>query len=268
MLSSDDLDSFAERGFCVLRGAFGARQAAAARDVVWHRMAEKAGIRREDPATWPPAFDIEERLTAPEILGCFTDSLAEAIEAITGPGRWCGRRSWGFWPVNFRYGAGQPRRAIPASGWHADGNWFRHTIDSPRQGLLLIGLFSDIGEGCGGTIVASGSHHRTARVLAAHPEGMTHLELSDAVLAEPIGNFTELVGEAGDVVLAHPFLFHTRGFKHAGPPRIISNTEAGLTAPLRLDRSDGSPYSVLEQSIRTALHGAPPVFRNPLRCRF
>jgi len=104
--------------------------------------------------------------------------------------------------------------------------------------------------------------------LAAHPEGMTHFELFDAVLAEPIGNFTELTGQAGDVVLAHPFLFHTRGFKHAGPPRLISTTEAGLIDPLRLDRPDRSLYSVLEESIGAALHGPPPIFRNPIRCRF
>jgi hypothetical protein len=268
MLSSGDLDSFVERGFCMLRGSFCARQAAVAREAVWRRMAEKAGIHRDDPATWPGVYDIEERLLVPEVLICFTDSLVEAIEVLLGPGRWRGLRSWGFWPVNFSYGGGQPRGSIPAEGWHVDGNWFRHTIDSPFQGLLLIGLFSDVGAECGGTIVAEGSHRRTARVLAENPEGMTHLELFDAVLAEPIGNFTELTGEAGDVVLAHPFLFHTRGFKHTGPPRFISNTEAGLIDPLRLDRPDGSPYSVLEQSIRAALHGSPPIFRNPLRCRF
>jgi hypothetical protein len=267
MLSSGDFDSFVERGFCVVRGSFAPRQAAAACEVVWRRMAETAGIRRDDPGTWPSAYDIQERLMVPEILDCFTDSLAEAIEALVGPGRWRGPRSWGFWPVNFSYGAEQPRGSIPVEGWHVDGNWFRHTIDSPRQGLLLIGLFTDIGTYYGGTLVAEGSHRRTARVLAEHPEGMTHLELFDAVLAEPIGNFTELTGEAGDVVLAHPFLFHARGFKHTGPPRFISNAEAGLIDPLRLDRPDGSS-SVLERSIRAALHDSPPTFRNPLRCRF
>ncbi|GGL05307.1 hypothetical protein Sme01_63810 [Sphaerisporangium melleum] len=53
--------------------------------------------------------------------------------------------------------------------------------------------------------------------------------------------------------------------KHTGPPRFISNTEAGLREPLR---SDGSPYSILERSIRAALSGPPPVFADPLACRF
>ncbi|GLW08064.1 phytanoyl-CoA dioxygenase [Microtetraspora sp. NBRC 13810] len=267
MLGADEVESFIGRGYCVLEGAFDAAAARAAREAVWRRMAEKAGIRRDDPATWPPAYDIEERLAVPEVTGCFTDRLVAAITELVGPGRWRGERTWGFWPVNFSFGADRPHGAVPAEGWHVDGNWFRHTVDSPRQGLLLIGLFSDVAPNGGGTTVAEGSHRRTARVLARHPEGMTHLELFDAVLSEPIGNFTELTGSAGDVVLAHPFLFHTRGFKHTGPPRFISNTEAGLLEPLRLDRTDGSA-SVLERSIRAALDGPPPSFRHPMRCRF
>ncbi|MGW4644112.1 hypothetical protein ACWEN6_36730 [Sphaerisporangium sp. NPDC004334] len=267
MLGRARIESFVERGLCVLPGAFTARQAAAARDRVWRRMAEKAGILRDDPATWPPGYDIEERLHTPEVLACFTGQVAAAVEELLGPGRWRGERSWGFWPVNFAHGADRPY-GVPPNGWHVDGNWFRHTIDAPRQGLLLIGLFSDIEPRGGGTIVSEGSHRRAARVLAAHPEGMTHLELFDAVLAEPIGNFREITGSAGDVVLGHPLLFHTRGYKHTGPPRFISNTETGLREPLRLDRADGSPYSILEQSIRAALTGPPPVFTDPLHCRF
>ncbi|SNT46294.1 hypothetical protein SAMN05216276_104630 [Streptosporangium subroseum] len=264
VLREADLDAFVERGFCVLRGAFDARRAPAARARVWRRMEEKAGIREDDPATWPGAYDIEERLAVPEVLDCFTDRLAAAIEELVGPGRWRGLREWGFWPVNFSYGARLPY-AIPTEGWHIDGNWFRHTIDAPNQGLLLIGLFSDVAPREGGTLVAQGSHRRTARVLGEHPGGLTHLELFEAVLAEPIGNFHELTGEAGDVVLAHPFLFHSRGYKHGGPPRFISNTEANLVAPLRLR---GLDLSVLERSVRSALTGPPPRFDAPQRCRF
>jgi hypothetical protein len=267
VLTAGDVDAFVERGFCVLRGVFGAAEAAAARAVVWRRMEQKAGIRADDPATWPDGYDIEERLAAPEVLACFTDRIAAALAELLGPGRWLGLRTWGFWPVNFAYGAADPRPA-PTVGWHVDGNWFRHTLDAPHQGLLLIGLFSDVDPGGGGTLVAEGSHRRTAQVLAGHPAGLTHLELFDAVLAEPIGSITELTGAAGDVVLAHPFLFHTRGFKRHGPPRFLSNTEAGLRTPLRLGRADPAGHSVLERSIRAALAGPPPVFTNPVRCRF
>ncbi|MEU1408272.1 hypothetical protein ABZ471_39235 [Streptomyces sp. NPDC005728] len=268
VLTNTDLADFTERGYCVLRGVFDERRAAAARAAVWRRMREKAGIVHGDPSTWPPAYDIEERLDSAAVRACFPDVLARAVEELVGRGRWRGDRDWGFWPVNFAHGAALPPGSLPVEGWHIDGNWFRHTLDAPHQGLLLIGLFSDVAPSGGGTLIAEGSHRRTAHVLARHPEGLGHRQLFDLVLAEPLGNVTELTGRAGDVVLAHPFLFHTRGFKHTGPPRFISNTEAGLTAPLRLDRTDGSPHSVLEESIRAALAAPPPVFDPPLHCRF
>ncbi len=266
-LSSNQIDRFIEQGFCFLEGAFTAAQAAAARACVWDRMAAKRGIIEDDPSTWPPAYDIEEHLATPEVHACFTDRLAVAIEALLGPGRWWGERRWGLWPVNFHFGTNEPYR-IPEFGWHIDGNWFRHTLDCPKQGLLIIGLFSDIEPYGGGTIIAQGSHKRTARVLAQYPNGLTHHELFEHVLAEPLGNFLEITGAAGDVVLAHPFLFHTRGFKHDQSPRFISNTEAPLRAPLVLERDHPDDYSVLERSIREALSSPPVALQQPMRCRF
>jgi hypothetical protein len=252
-LSSEQVQSFIELGYCVLPGAFTAGQAAAACRCVWRRMEQKRGIRATDPSTWPEAYDIEEHLTNPEVLACFTDRLASGIEQLTGPNRWLGERRWGLWPVNFSFGANLPYD-IPTSRWHVDGNWFRHTINCPKQGLLVIGLFTDIAPRWGGTILALGSHKRTARVLARHPNGLSHVDLFHEVLREPLGNFHEVTGAAGDVVLAHPFLFHTRGMKHGGPPRIISNTEAGLRNPLQLERANQANYSILEISIRKALY--------------
>ena len=267
VLSSQQIESFVELGYCTLPGAFAAQKAFAACRCVWRRMEEKAGIREADPSTWPEGYDIEEHLTDPEVLACFTDRLAAAVEQLLGPKRWCGIRKWGLWPVNFSFGANQPYD-FPTSSWHIDGNWFRHSIDCPLQGLLLIGLFTDIEPKCGGTILAGGSHKRAARVLARHPEGIAHLDLFSEVLSDPLGNFHEVTGAAGDAVLAHPFLFHTRGIKHYGPPRIISNTEASLRERMRLNRADANDYSILERSIVQALREAPVVPQGARMCRF
>lgn len=267
MLTASQIESFVERGFCTLPEAFTSRQAASAADCVWRRMEEKAGIDRLNPATWPSAYDIEEALSSPEVVACFTDRLATAVEELVGAGRWWGDRRWGFWPVNFFYGAEIPYE-YPVGGWHVDGNWFVHTLDCPKQGLLLIGLFTDIEPRWGGTILSGSSHKRTARVLAQHPNGISHLDLFQEVLSEPIGDFHEITGQAGDVVLGHPFLFHTRGYKHGGPPRIISNTEAGLRAPMNFRRSNAADYSMLEQSILRALQEAPAAPKDARMCRF
>lgn len=268
VLSSDQIDSFVELGYCTLFEAFAARQAAAACRRLWRRMEQKAGISEADPSTWPASYDIEEYLTDPEVLACFSDRLAAGVAQLLGPERWCGIRRWGFWPVNFSFGADLPYD-FPTSSWHVDGNWFRHSIDCPKQGLLVVGLFTDIAPRWGGTILALGSHKRTARVLARHPEGISHLDLFSEVLSEPLGNFHEVTGEAGDVILAHPFLFHSRGMKHGGPPRIISNTEAPLRQPMILERAGSRDYySILERSIRQALREPPITPEGARMCRF
>jgi hypothetical protein len=263
----DEIELFIEAGYAVVRQAFTARQAAAACDCVWRRMEQKAGIRRSDPATWPDRYDIAEHLINAEVLECFTDRVAGAIGQLVGQDNWRGARRWGFWPVNFSFGSAAPYD-FPTTSWHIDGNWFRHTVNSPKQGLLVIGLFTDVEPRGGGTILALGSHKRTARVLAAHPEGIAHRDLFREVLSEPIGNFHEITGSAGDVVLAHPFMFHTKGMKHNGPPRIISNTEAGLRQPMTLAGAPGDDYSILEQSIRRALREEPMVPSGARICRF
>jgi hypothetical protein len=268
VLSRGDIELFIESGYAVVRGAFSAAQAEAATACLWRRMEEKAGISQSDPSTWPEKYDIEEHLRTPAVLGCFTDRIASAIGQLVGPGRWRGDRRWGLWPVNFSFGRSRPYD-YPVTSWHIDGNWFRHTLDSPKQGLLVVGLFTDIEPRGGGTILALGSHKRTARVLARHPDGIDHRDLFREVLSEPLGNFHEVTGSAGDVVLAHPFLFHTKGLKHVGGPRIISNTEAGLCQPMRLDRGPAGGYSVLEESIRTALREPPaPAPPDARPCRF
>jgi ectoine hydroxylase-related dioxygenase (phytanoyl-CoA dioxygenase family) len=267
VLAPEDIEFFIESGCAVVREAFTARQAAAASECVWRRMEQKAGIRKSDPSTWPDRYDIEEHLVNAEVLECFTDRLARAIGQLVGHDRWRGERRWGLWPVNFSFRSAEPYD-FPANGWHIDGNWFRHTADSPKQGLLVVGLFTDIEPRGGGTILSLGSHRRTARVLAAHPEGISHRDLFREVLSEPIGNFHEVTGSAGDVVLAHPFLFHTKGMKHTGLPRIISNTEAGLRQPMTLAGAPGTDYSILEQSIRRALHEPPPAPSGARICRF
>lgn len=266
VLSREDLEQFVELGWCRLPDAFTRKQAAAARAHIWRRMETLRGVREEDPATWPDFFGLEEHVDAPEVVACFTPRLCAAIEQIVGPERWAGRRRWGLWPINFSLHKDRPWQ-LPQHGWHIDGNWFRHTLDCPKQGLLLCGLFSDVAPHGGGTLMAQGSHKRTARVLAAHPGGLPHRELFDAVLEEPIGDVAEATGVTGDVLLVHPFLFHTRAPNHSDRVRFVSNTEAGLRAPMRFDRAERD-HSLLEVSIKRALAESPRAPAEPIRVTF
>ncbi len=86
VLTSGQIDSFIDQGFCTVSGAFTAAQAAAARRRLWRRMEQKAGICESDPSTWPPNYDIEEHLDDPEVRVCFADRLAAAIEQLLALG--------------------------------------------------------------------------------------------------------------------------------------------------------------------------------------
>ena len=48
--------------------------------------------------------------------------------------------------VNFRRGADQRWQAPSAAvrGWHKDGSYFRHFLDSREQTLLVVLLWSDV----------------------------------------------------------------------------------------------------------------------------
>jgi hypothetical protein len=179
-LSPAQVEQFIECGYVPLRQAFACQDALAVQDAIWERLAER-GIHRSDPATWTePVVHIKENYSGPVFEACMTPRFADAIEDLVGPGRWRYRGvpyGWGWWPVNFSRGADQPW-TVPTKGWHWDGGHFRHTLNSPEQGVLALCIFSEIGSRGGATLFAEGSHHLVARFLSQQTEG---LELTEAV---------------------------------------------------------------------------------------
>ncbi|REE87410.1 phytanoyl-CoA dioxygenase PhyH [Paenibacillus taihuensis] len=200
------------------------------------------------------------------------------------------RSTWGWWPVNFALGA-EKDWTVPTEGWHWDGIHFRHYVDSPDQGLLCLCLFSDIAPRGGGTLVLEGSHKLVARFLAEHPEGLESQAAIDALnirhpyLSELTGQqpgsgeasaadrvqrfmdtwhtdadgirlrVVETTGSPGDVILCHPFLYHTASQNHNRVPRFMCNRTTPLKERMNLNRGDERGYSPLELSVRQALKG-------------
>ena len=72
-------------------------------------------------------------------------------------------------------------RARDPEGWHKDGDWFRHFLDSPEQGLLGIVLWRDVTEDMGPTCIACDSIGPVAELLAGRPDGMDPSELKEPV---------------------------------------------------------------------------------------
>ena len=251
MLTIEQLDQFYNRGHIVLRDCF-SRDAA-------QEMTDKAFVRlgydKENPATWsekrvhmPVQESFSVREFAPRAYGALCE-LVGGKERIEEP-RW----SDGF-IGNFGIGADRPWDAPSPNviGWHKDGDFFRHFLDSPEQGLLVIVVWSDIEPRGGGTFIACDSVPVLARFLAEHPEGILPGGFDFQERIKECRDFEEITGRVGDVVLLHPFVLHTVSQNHNGTARLITNPPVHLKAPMNFARKDKN-YSPVERSILRALN--------------
>lgn len=291
VLTEAQVEQFIEQGWVKVPGAYAREDALAVQDFVWTKVAEQ-GVLREDRATWTkPLVQIQQSFDGPEFQACNTPRLIGAIEDLIGHGRWKDRglpSQWGWWPVNFPQGA-DADWDVPTRSWHWDGQHFRHFLNSPDQGLLLICYFSEVKPRGGGTLIAPGSHKLVARFLQGHPEGLdpheairaccdghpwladlsgrSETRYSEDAPASRIERFMEqswfdadatelrveeVTAEPGDAFLCHPFLFHTASTNITGEPRFMCNRGTTLREPTRLEREDGD-YSALEESLRRAV---------------
>jgi len=156
--------------------------------------------------------------------------------------------------VNFRRGADKPwvKPSVEAGGWHKDGSFFRHFLDSREQGLLTIVYWSDVVHQGGGTFVAPDSIKVVAEYLAAHPEGVDD---GDAFgrLIEQCHDFEEVTGETGDFIILHPFMLHASSNNHSGRVRFMTNPPVVLKEPMNLNRADPADFSLIERATLHAL---------------
>jgi hypothetical protein len=251
-LSPEQVEQFLTRGHIVLRECFSRELA---REWTQHAF-QRLGYDPEDPATWtearvhmPTATPVEVKAIAPrawEAIGELVGGEERAHQpCITGDG----------FIINFHIGRDGPwETPSPASpGWHKDGDFFRHFLDSPEQGLLTLFLWSDIEHRGGGTFVACDSVAPVARLLAAHPEGLHPREIDARSLVAGCRDFVEFTGRAGDVVLLHPFILHAHSPNHSGRPRFLTNPPVHLREPMRFDRPTWEEHSLVEQAVLRAL---------------
>lgn len=254
-LTPDQTDEFVQRGFLVVSDCFSRDAAQEITDRAFIRL----GYEKNDPATWEKARVHMPSLTsfdcadfAPKAWAAICDLLGGA-DRIQTPYRWSDALI-----VNFSDGAAKPWQAPSAAvgGWHKDGDFFRHYLDSPEQGLLVLVLWSDINSQGGGTFVAPDSIACVARFFAAHPEGVLPNDIPFRQLIQECSEFVEVTGKVGDVVLCHPFLLHTSSQNLSGVPRFLTNPPVSLREPLRFDRTNSDEVSPVEQIILNAFGAA------------
>ena len=252
VLTPSEIEQFIRDGYVVLREAFPRSVAAAVRDVLWHKL----NISPTDRSAWTkPVVHLQKTFDEPPFSAAFTERLWSGYDDVMGEERYQRYQGLGWWPVAFPGFDAPPWRA-PEGGWHVDGIQFHHRIYSRDQGLLPIFVFSDIGPGDGGTAVDAGSHLRTARILAAaEPAGLTIQELSKKVNETRPDRPIEMTGRAGDVVLLHPFMLHTRSANTGNSVRFICNPCVVLKEHMNLKRANTDEYSPVERAIVNALQG-------------
>lgn len=258
-LSPDEVEHFIAHGFVKIPQALDAGVIHRAVDLMWTRL----GYDPADPSTWtadkihmPSHEHYVVKDVAPRAYAAICQ-LCGGAERIQTP-------VWGDgFIANFHFGDSQAW--VPpgpqAEGWHKDGDFFRHFLDSPEQALLTIVLWSDVHPRGGATFLAADSVGPVARYLAAHPEGVNPLSPAGEAyggfpFADMIGecrDFREATGTAGDVYLMHPFLLHTSSFNELKRPRLITNPPVGFTQAMRFDRPQWNDHCAVEQAVLRGL---------------
>lgn len=241
-LSVSQLDDVVERGWTVLRHAF----PAAVADAVRRALGPRIGIDLDAPAQWTePRVWLQELLETPPFTDALTPRFNAAVDQLVGPGRWRPERLMGWWPVSF------PGFDDPPYGddWHVEGNWFHHHIWSPEQAVLNLFCFSTVEPGGGGTKLVEGSHLDAARLLwSAEPGGLPADALDGPIntLLNDRGwpGVVEVTAEEGDVVLAHPLLFHSSNPNHGARPRVMAQPAFSMTEPKRTEGEGLYPVEV------------------------
>jgi hypothetical protein len=224
-LSSAQLDEFISNGFVRVDHAFPRALADAARALLW----EATGCNPDDRVTWThPVIRLGMFTQPPFVEAANTPRLHAAFDQLVGPGRWRRPAAMGTFPVRF------PSAVDPGdAGWHIDASFgtdttdfmsWRANIHSKGRALLMLFLFSDVGERDAPTRIRVGSHADIARQLApAGEEGLTLRELAaDHFAMSDHRAVVTATGDAGTVYLCHPFLVHAAQPHHGDRPRFLA----------------------------------------------
>ncbi len=251
VLDSDQVEHFLARGFVTLPGCFEPARVPGWLDTAWRRL----GVDPQDPSTWTEPrvhLSAQDWMDAAELAPA---AYRGACELVGGPDRidlpWRWTNSF---IANLGVGADRPFQPPSAQvpGWHKDGDFFRHFLDSPEQGLLTFVLWTDVVSQGGGTFVAADSVPVVAQLLADNPQGLLNEEFDYADLVSRCSDFVEITGRAGDVVLVHPFVLHATSQNVRRRPRLITNPPLALREPMRFDRPE-QELSLVERAILRGL---------------
>ena len=252
MLTPEQHATFEERGWVRLPAAFAREDAADMEAAVWAFLERKFGAHRDRPETWNFGLasglqSLKRRAVFQAIGGAAT---VGALDDLLGPGRWIPPRDWGQFLITFPTGNGE--WTVPSRVWHTDFGYL--PSGDELFGLLMFSFLSDVPAQAGGTLIVEGSHRLVTRVLGGRPslKKIRMKQARKALLASDpwlralsskddgaagdrverfvrqqhvIGDIpvrvAELTGQAGDVIVGHPWLLHAGSPCCTPQPRIM-----------------------------------------------
>jgi len=247
------IEEFITNGFVRIDQAFPRETAGASRAILW----KATGCDPDDRTTWTqPVIRLGVFTQAPFVEAANTPQLHAAFDQLVGPGRWQRPAAMGTFPVRF------PSTLDPGdAGWHIDVSFdtdsadflsWRANIHSKGRALLMLFLFSDVGEHDAPTRIRVGSHLDVARQLApAGEKGLTLGELAaDGFATSSHRPVVTATGAAGTVYLCHPFLVHAAQPHHGEQPRFLAQP---ALLPVDSDNRPTGDPSPVERATSLAL---------------
>jgi hypothetical protein len=255
ILSRKEIEQFIFSGFVRIDNAFSQELADAALDILWNDLP----CNRSNPFTWTePVIRLGMYSQQPFIESLNTQKLNLAFNQLIGEGKWIPCQSVGTFPVRFPSGQ-QPND----TGKHVDasfpgndpGNFFewRVNVKSKGRALLMLVLYSDVGENDAPTVIYEGSHIDVARLLSQEGDlGLSFMELASKLDGLPKRKEVYATGNAGTVYLCHPFLVHSAQSHRGITPKFMAQPPLLLRDELSISNSDVG-FSPVEQAIRLAL---------------
>jgi hypothetical protein len=173
-LAPEQIDHFMRYGWVRVPQCFSRQKAAEWTADVWTRL----GYSPTDKSTWAaelthmPAHKSEPVKTfAPKAWSAICELLGGESRVAEHSATW---NDAFIVNLGTEEMAGKWPHPAELNGWHVDGDFFIHFLDSPEQALLVVPLFTDIQERAGGTMVCSDAINAMARYLVS----LTHARSS------------------------------------------------------------------------------------------
>ena len=254
-LTESQIVSFIDEGFVRLDNAFPAALADECRAILWK--ASQCDPNRPD--TWQqPVIRIGEIGLEPFKKAANTTLLLNAFDQLAGKGNWIPRSTLGSFPIRFP----NKEKAVD-TGWHVDASFpgvnaddylhWRINIQSKGRALLMLFLFSDVGETDAPTRIRAGSHLDVAKLLEpAGDSGLSFMELAHKLDATKAREETVATGTAGTVYLCHPFIAHAAQDHQGSIPKFMAQPPLLTAQDFNLHRKD-SNFCPVETAILKGL---------------